>query len=96
MTVTDDAATVAIDHLTRLGELLNRQDLLARVRVAHRRPPELHVVNPEAPVLFESVHAAPHRGDWWYWWSWAEPIVPAADLETAASRVRHVLTPQGR
>ena len=30
---------------------------------------------------------------WWFWWSWAERIAAATELDRAAERVAHVLSP---
>ncbi len=33
-------------------------------------------------------------GTWWFWWSWAERIACAADLDDAAARIEQVLDRQ--
>ncbi|OUC97060.1 hypothetical protein [Streptosporangium minutum] len=96
MAVTDDTGIPATVHLTRLTERLKEDGLHARVRVASRRPPELIVVNPDAPALSEIVYTAPQEGTWWYWWSWHEKIGPVAEADVVARKIHHVLTPTGR
>jgi hypothetical protein len=55
------------------------------IRVAHR------VVS----QLCETVYAAPAGdGTLWFWWSWADPIAPVRDVQTAAFKIAYVLTPQ--
>ncbi|MFF5206086.1 hypothetical protein [Streptosporangium sp. NPDC000396] len=96
MTPDAEATTTATAHLTRLTERLREHGLHARVRVAHRRPPELVAVNPDTPALSESIYAAAQEGTWWFWWSWHEKIAPVAEASAVAQRIRHVLTPTGR
>ena len=56
------------------------------------RVPSLRVVNPAAPALAEDVYAGCcEDGSWWFWWSWAERIAAASDLDQAAARIAHVL-----
>jgi hypothetical protein len=56
----------------------------AGVRVAHR------VVS----QLSETVYIGPAEdGTWWFWWSWADQIVPVSDVQTAAFKIAYVLTP---
>jgi hypothetical protein len=101
MTVTDDAGIVnsaitATAHLALLAERLQELGLHSRVRVTSRRPPELIVVNPDAPVLTENIYAAPEKGIWWFLWSWNEKIAPVAEADAVAARIHHVLTPMGQ
>jgi hypothetical protein len=50
------------------------------------------VVNPAARALEENVYVDPCKdGVWWYWWSWAERIAVADDLDLAASTIVRVL-----
>jgi len=92
----EDAAREAVARLEALAEDLEARGFAARlvdvggyaaVRVAHR------VVS----QLSETVYAAPAVGGaWWFWWSWADPIVPVSEVETAAFKIAYVLTPSGR
>ena len=92
----EDAAREAVARLEALAEDLEARGFAARlvdvggyaaVRVAHR------VVS----QLSETIYAA-SAGDgmWWFWWSWADPIVPVSEVETAAFKIAYVLTPSGR
>jgi hypothetical protein len=57
------------------------------------RVPSLRVINPAAPALAEDVYAGCcGDGSWWFWWSWAERIAAATELDRAAERVAHVLS----
>jgi hypothetical protein len=85
-----------LDRLERLAEDLAARGLRARLVAPAGRVPSLHIVNPEATVLAEDVYAGPSAdGAWWYWWSWAERIAPADDLESAADQIGRVLAARG-
>jgi hypothetical protein len=62
------------------------------------RVPSLYVVNPAARALEENVYAGRcSDGMWWFWWSWAERIGIADDLDHAATTITRVLAlPRGR
>jgi len=52
----------------------------------------LYVVNPAARALEENVYAGCGKdGIWWFWWSWAERIAVADDLDLAATTIVRVL-----
>lgn len=54
--------------------------------------PSLYVVNPAARALEENVFVSCGRdGLWWFWWSWAERIGVANDVDQAASTIVRVL-----
>src|SRR6204780_3182177 len=56
------------------------------------RRPSLYVVNPGARALEENVYAGCGKdGIWWFWWSWAERIAVADDLDLAATTIGRVL-----
>ena len=56
------------------------------------RVPSLRVLNPAAPALAEEVYAGScEDGTWWFWWSWAERIATASDVDQAAALIAHVL-----
>jgi len=73
--------------LESLGTELGRAGWATRLRIVPGRAPSLHVQNPAAAQLAETIWAAPKDDGFWFWWSWAEPIAqdPAA---TAAVIVR--------
>ena len=52
------------------------------------------VLNQLAPAYrAEDVYAGCcEDGTWWFWWSWAERIAAATELDRAAERVVHVLS----
>ncbi|GAA3195750.1 hypothetical protein GCM10010468_06050 [Actinocorallia longicatena] len=92
----DDTGTVAsaqtrIDYLERLGDELVGRGLRVRLTVPLGTAPSLHVMNPEASALTENILAERGADGWWYWWSWAERISAADDLNMAAERVAQVL-----
>jgi hypothetical protein len=50
------------------------------------------VVNPAARALEENVYAGCGKdGMWWFWWSWAERIAVADDVDLAATTIVRVL-----
>jgi hypothetical protein len=80
------------DRLDRLAPVLARHGMTTNLLAPPGRVPSLRVVNPDTPALAEDVYAGRCQdGSWWFWWSWAERISAAADLETAALRIAHVL-----
>ena len=51
-----------------------------------------YVVNPAARALEENVFVSCGKdGIWWFWWSWAERIAVADDVDQAASTIVRVL-----
>ncbi len=81
------------DHLDRLAAALSRHGMTIHLMVPPGRVPSLRVVNNAAPALAEDIYAGCcEDGSWWYWWSWAERIAAAADLDAAAARIAHVLS----
>ncbi len=80
------------DRLDRLLPVLVRHGLRASMLAPSGRVPSLHVVNPAAMSLAEDIYAGScEDGSWWFWWSWAERIAAADDLDGAAARIAHVL-----
>ncbi|MFE0151353.1 hypothetical protein ACFWY5_29695 [Nonomuraea sp. NPDC059007] len=78
-------------YLTELEQLLEDRGLLARVLTEVGRLPRLRVINPEATTLVEVLSAAPREGTWFFWWSWAAPIVEVAHPDRAAEHIGRVL-----
>jgi hypothetical protein len=80
------------DRLDQLGPALARYGMTASLVTPDGRVPSLRVVNPAAPALAEDVYTGRcEDGSWWFWWSWAERIAAASDLDDAAARIAHVL-----
>ena len=80
------------DRLDQLGPALAARGMTASLVTPAGRVPSLRVVNPAAPALAEDVYAGCcEDGSWWFWWSWAERIAAASDLDQAAARIAHVL-----
>jgi hypothetical protein len=88
------SATVYLD---KLAEELTNRGLEAWVMAPPGRIPSVYITNPRARALEENVYAARGKdGLFWYWWSWAERISLADDLDTAASAILRVLSlPRG-
>lgn len=83
------AATAYLDKLAE--ELINR-GLEAWLMAPPGRVPSVYITNPHARALEENVYANQGRdGLWWFWWSWAERISPADDLNRSASAITRVL-----
>jgi hypothetical protein len=88
----------AIVYLDKLAEELNHRGLEAWLMAPPGRVPSVYITNPSARALEENVYANQGKdGLFWYWWSWAERISVADDLDTAASAITRVLSlPRGR
>ncbi|MFI6296660.1 hypothetical protein ACIBEJ_34080 [Nonomuraea sp. NPDC050790] len=84
-------AEQAAVYLSDLQRVLRERGLLARVLTEQGRLPRLRVINPEATSLAEVLSASPREGEWFFWWSWAAPIVEVVHLDRAAERVGRVL-----
>ncbi|MBO0805783.1 MAG: hypothetical protein J2P25_22260 [Nocardiopsaceae bacterium] len=82
-----------VAYLDKLAEELAHRGLEAWLMTPPGRVPSVYVVNPDARALEDNVYAV-RGGDglWWYWWSWAERISMADDLDTAASTIARVLS----
>jgi hypothetical protein len=79
-------------YLESLAEALAQRGLRTRLMAPQGRIPSLHVVNPAASVLAEDIYAGRGQdGTWWFWWSWAERIAVADDVDLAASTIVRVL-----
>jgi hypothetical protein len=86
----DQACT---DQLERLTPVLARHGMTTNLVAPPGRVPCLRVLNPADPALAEDVYADRcEDGSWWFWWSWAERIAAATELDRAAERVVHVLS----
>ena len=80
------------DRLDALGPALVRFGMTASLVTPACRVPSLRVVNPAAPALAEEIYTGCcEDGTWWFWWSWAERIAAASDVDQAAALIAHVL-----
>ena len=80
------------DRLDQLGPALARFGMTANLVTPAGRVPSLRVVNPAAPALAEDIYTGcGEDGTWWFWWSWAERIAAASDVDQAAALIAHVL-----
>jgi len=87
-----NTAQACADQLDQLGPALAARGMTASLVTPAGRVPSLRVVNPAAPALAEDVYlGCCADGSWWFWWSWAERIAAASDLDQAAARIAHVL-----
>ena len=81
-----------LSRLEGLAEVLSHHGLRVSLMAPPGRVPSLHVVNPAASVLAEDVYTGRGQdGTWWFWWSWAERIAVADDVDLAASTIVRVL-----
>jgi hypothetical protein len=87
------AAALALGRLADLATGLRERGLVARLQ--HAPEPAVRVTNPAAGSLSETVSVALADDRWWFMWSWDERITALDDVDTAADRVVHVLTPMG-
>jgi hypothetical protein len=79
-------------YLEKLADELSHRGLEAWLMAPPGRVPSLYVVNPAARALEENVYVSCGKdGIRWFWWSWAERIAVADDLDQAASTIVRVL-----
>jgi len=79
-------------YLEKLADELSHRGLEAWLMAPPGRVPSLYVVNPAARALEENVYAGCGKdGIWWFWWSWAERIAVADDVDLAATTIVRVL-----
>lgn len=84
-------------YLDKLAEELTQRGLEAWLMAPAGRVPSVYVVNPAARALEDNVYVGCGKdGLWWFWWSWAERISIADDIDAAASAITRVLAlPRG-
>ena len=88
------AATVYLD---KLAEELTNRGLDAWLMAPPGRVPSVYITNPAARALEENVYVSCGAdGIWWYWFSWAERIAVADDLDLAATTIVRVLASHRR
>jgi hypothetical protein len=79
-------------YLEKLADELSHRGLEAWLMAPPGRRPSLYVVNPAARALEENVYVGCGKdGMWWFWWSWAERIAVADDVDLAATTIVRVL-----
>jgi hypothetical protein len=79
-------------YLDKLADELSHRGLEAWLMAPPGRVPSLYVVNPAARALEENVYVGRGKdGIYWYWWSWAERIAVADDVDQAATTIVRVL-----
>jgi hypothetical protein len=83
------AATVYLD---KLAEELSNRGFDAWLMAPPGRVPSVYITNPAARALEENVYADQGTdGLWRFWWSWAERISLADDLDATATAITRVL-----
>ena len=91
MTLSADA-TAAIAVLDDLAVRLGADGWQVQLHAPPDRRPMLHITNPRVMMLSELVTADQDSdGRWWFWWSWAERISRADELDRAAGVIARVL-----
>src|SRR5271154_6378548 len=89
---TRDPSHMQVVYLEKLAAERSHRGLEAWLMAPPGRVPSLYVVNPSARALEENVYVARGKdGMWWFWWSWAERIAVADDVDLAASTIVRVL-----
>ena len=79
-------------YLEKLADELSHRGLEAWLMAPPGRVPSLYVVNPSARALEENVYVGCGKdGIWWFWWSWAERVAVADDIDLAAGTIVRVL-----
>jgi hypothetical protein len=87
-----DPDQVQTAYLEKLADELSCRGLEAWLMAPPERVPSLYVANPAARALEENVYAGCGQdGQWWFWWSWAERIAVADDIDQAATTIVRVL-----
>jgi hypothetical protein len=83
----------ATAYLDKLAEELTNRGLEAWLMAPPGRVPSVYITNPRARALEENVYVNQGKdGLYWYWWSWAERISVADDIDAAASAISRVLS----
>ncbi|MFF3671606.1 hypothetical protein [Microtetraspora malaysiensis] len=86
-----------VEHLEKLAAELENRRFAARVRASHGRTPHLQVINLAAPIMSETVFAAPDSdGAWAFHFPWPQLIALVDDIPAAADRIERVLAEVGR
>jgi hypothetical protein len=84
--------SAAIAILERLSTRLTADGWQVGMHAPPDRRPMLYVAHPAIVFLSELVTAEQGSdGRWWLWWSWAERIALADDLNEAAATIGRVL-----
>jgi hypothetical protein len=79
-------------YLEKLADELTGRGMEAWLMAPPGRVPSLYVTNPGARALEENVYVGCGQdGIHWFWWSWAERISIADDLDLAAATITRVL-----
>lgn len=80
-------------YLDKLADELTHRGMEAWLMTPQGRVPSVYVVNPAARALEDNVYVDCGKdGLWWFWWSWAERIGVADDIDQAASTIARVLS----
>jgi hypothetical protein len=89
---TRDPEQAQVGYLEKLADELTHRGMEAWLMAPPGRVPSLYVVNPAARALEENVYVGRGKdGIWWFWWSWAERIAVADDIDLAATTIVRVL-----
>jgi hypothetical protein len=89
---TGDPDQIQAVYLEKLADELSHRGLEAWLMAPPGRRPSLYVVNPAARALEENVYVGCGQdGIWRFWWSWAERIAVADDVDLAATTIVRVL-----
>ena len=81
-----DDITARQAALEALAAALDPGDFATSLTATAGRPPRLNVTSRHA-AIGDDIYAD-HQA---FWWSWAERIAAASDLDQAAARIAHVL-----
>ena len=87
-----DLIAAALAALEPLAARLRAEGWRTGLQAPPGHLPVLEVANPGMPMLADTITARPDGdGQWWLWWSWAQRIAPAADLDLATAVATKVL-----
>ncbi len=74
-------------ELEKLAAELDGQTYAVALLTGDGKRPRLHISNRRAEQLAEYVYSDGES----FWWGWAQPIAPVADLDAAAAAIDRVL-----
>jgi hypothetical protein len=87
-----DGDTSGTAELEKLAAELDGKTYAVTLLTAAGRRPCLSITNRQAVQLTEFIYAAPaDDSQMWFWWGWAQRIVPVTNLAGAAAAVDRVL-----
>ena len=85
---------LVVRHLRELRGVLDQSGFETTLDNSHGASPYLRATNRHAPVMSETIRCEHHIVDghaYWFFYSWGQPICPAADKALAAREISRVI-----